>query len=364
VQVQVEGGLREPVGRGKDLSYRPSFYCPQGRKINLPLFVPALLQTANCRQCLSHAELARRPSLGRGATPKSSESGHALFLSARLASIRAQNSGMSALSVVRAMRRVKTWIEWTTCRAGTFCLSSILALGVLLAVADFVTAQTVSLAIVEPVESTLSYLPDDVLIISLDGTSVLRSELNLSATPVARQAKRGRTSKARQPVYAWQVSLLAFSAQLTTSGPGELLTPISLEPTTDIDLWLLTVLGWSDFSDAPREIHRLLQSTVLTDTDHSPSDWDMTIHCPQDLVDRIDLSQISADEPSTPASVTLGAASSLSAWDALEELGATKNQDLSWLVHPTLNAIKTNPLQQDLPRESRPATSRAIRRAR
>ncbi|HEY2840733.1 MAG TPA: hypothetical protein VGJ26_16370, partial [Pirellulales bacterium] len=200
---------------------------------------------------------------------------------------------------------------------------TILALSFLLAAPHSVSSQVVKLTIDLPVDESLAFRPEDVLISAPGRNPVLRSEFRPPIQQAIVLAKRGGNSTSRQASGALESWPLLLNAFLRPSGAADLLTPITLEPITEIEAWCDEVLGRNDASETAGAISDKsprLPATATADVFDWLPDWMFAIHCPQDLVDHFDLSSIRAESPSAPPSMTEGAASYRPSWAALEEV--------------------------------------------
>jgi len=208
------------------------------------------------------------------------------------------------------------------------------------------------------VDNSLAYRIDDVILIAYDGTVVLRSDLQSASKPAG--INGGRLFKAQLSSRFLEVSPLLTSAFLQVDDPGESRAALLPAPTVDIDRGRSAVLEWNKVDDtvAPPALSRWLHSTILIDQDDSVPDWEVTIHCPIDPVDHLDLSQISNGASGSPASTTFRAPYHQLGWAIFEEIRPRTGQrtwpsSISFTGATEVDRILQSPTDELLPAASR-----------
>lgn len=245
----------------------------------------------------------------------------------------------------------------------------VIALGVALASPGRASSQGVTLPINLPVDNTLPYRPDEILISTPGRSPVLRGELR--TVPVAKSARK-RAQPLKHLELRWTTDFLSDSPQLLSEflrpvGPADLWTAINPDSVIDVEAWRRDVLA-EEIDGAKRTAeHDLCPSLKFNPaSDHSESlrEQGMVIICPQDVVDRFDLSSLELQSESGPPSMTLRAVNFRPSWSALREIEESSHERDAQPSIPVFTTIEPTRLLQVLPQDAPQRTSRAASRRR
>jgi|GEM_PF-6369561 len=191
-------------------------------------------------------------------------------------------------------------LDWRPSQGHLAILLALLSIGLETADPRKTAAQVPRLSVDLPVDATVGFRPDDILVAMPGRAPILRGDFARQNEERPRSRRAGVRApthghlQLRLPTNFLADSPQLFDVTLQPLGPAELSTPIRPEAANEIDDWCNRVLEVDDYRD-PASLGSIDALVLLSFSGLDPIEgsfaWRHVIDCPPDVVDRLDFNR-------------------------------------------------------------------------